>query len=98
MNEFEAIINSLGAQVLTYVGKERLTSVTIWGDERAGTADIALVLQDASWASQEYAVEKMIEVRSLFIDDVSIDYRFLTDPPDGQAGSTKSPAVVLSVA
>ena len=93
VNEFEATIHSLGEHVLTYLGRDHVQAVTIWGDGLSGTADISIVMVDASWATEERAIEKMVEVREMFIDDVAIDYRFDLEGSASRAGSTKAAMV-----
>lgn len=96
MNEFQALIHSLGEQILAYVGKQNLSSVRIWGDELSGTARVSLSLARPSWGSEGRAIDKMVDVREMFLTELSIEYSF-DDSREG-AVSDKVPAVSLSFA
>ncbi|MGL4178207.1 MAG: hypothetical protein ACRCSN_19300 [Dermatophilaceae bacterium] len=96
MNEFEAVINSLGEHVVSYVGKDNIGSVTIWADELTATADVAIVLASDTWEAEERAIDRMIEVRSVFLDEVAIDYRFDSAEPVSRVGSTKAATLQLA--
>lgn len=76
MEAFEALVHSLGECSVTYVGKEHLRQLTIWADELHATAHIEICLEDDSWAAREHAIDKMIEIRQMFLDDISIEYAF----------------------
>lgn len=76
MDEFGALITSLGEHLVVTVGKENLQRVDIFGDESDGSAHIEIVLVDDAWDRMSGAIDKMIEIREMFLDELSIDYRF----------------------
>ena len=96
VNEFDAVIHSLGEHVVSYVGSDNLRSVRIWSDELSGTADISIVLADESWDAESRAIERMLQVREVFLDELSFDYRF--DPAESvsRVGSTKVAALQVA--
>jgi hypothetical protein len=77
VNEFEALMSSLGEHVVGYIGQEHLARLFIYGDEVDLSASIEIFLEDESWASRTRAIDKMVEIREMFIDEISIDYRFV---------------------
>ena len=96
VNGYEVTIHSLGEHVVSYLGRDHLKSVTIWGDELTATADISIVLSDDSWAEHERAIDKMIEIREMFLNDVAIDYRFDSEGSLSRRGSTKAAMLQLA--
>lgn len=96
VNEFDAVIHSLGEHVVSYIGRDNLEAVRIWGDETSGTADISIVLKSQTWDAQERAIDKLVEVREVFLDDIAIDYRFDTEESLSRMGSTKAPALLVA--
>ena len=93
VNEFEAVIHSMGEHVVSYLGRDNVRAVTIWGDELSGSADISIVLAEDSWAAEERAIDRMVEVREMFLDDIAIDYRFDAEGSGSRVGSTKAAMV-----
>ncbi|MGO4600380.1 hypothetical protein [Terrabacter sp. 2YAF2] len=91
MNAFEIAVQSLGAQIVSYIGRDRLASVSIAADELTATAEIAIVLRDQSWAEEERAIDKMVEIRGMFLDDLSFDYRFDSSVELSHTASTRAP-------
>lgn len=83
MNDFQALISSLGESIVTYIGKEHLDTLTVFGDSLDMTALVEIGLNENTWESQEQAIDQMIEVRELFLDEISIAYRFVT--PDSSS-------------
>lgn len=76
MDEFEALVHSLGENTVDYLGKDRLRHLAITADPVTGTAHVEICLQDDSWASRERAIETMVDIRRLFLDDIAIEYAF----------------------
>ncbi|MGB3258431.1 MAG: hypothetical protein WBA72_10645 [Ornithinimicrobium sp.] len=77
MCDFEATINSLGEHLSDYIGREDLRQLTVLGREDTGEAEVTVCLRDDTWAAQERAIDKIIAVRELFMDEVALDYHFL---------------------
>lgn len=76
MEDFQALVTSLGESTVTYLGKDNLLRLDVFADEIDMTAHIEIFLRDDSWAEQSRAIDKMIELREMFIEDISIGYRF----------------------
>lgn len=73
-DEFDVIIDSLGNMTLSWVPQAE--SVCIYPDAEQGTAVVEICLSTDDWQVHEAAVDKMVELRGMFIDDLSMDYRF----------------------
>lgn len=80
MDEFQAIIVSLGEHLVQSVGKENLESLTVVGEPSLFTADVHIGLDDGSWAAEERAIDKVLEVIGLFDDEgLHVSYCFVPD-------------------
>lgn len=95
MDEFQAIIHSLGEHIVDGIGHDNLRHVLVSGDELTSTAEITIVLSRRTWEMQERAIEKMVDLREIFLDELSFDYRFAPAPEGGEltTTSTKAPQV-----
>lgn len=79
MEEFDALVHSLGEHCVAYIGKENLRRLDVFGDVADSTAFIEIYLEENVWERQAEAIDKMIEIRGMFIDELSIDYRFVDE-------------------
>lgn len=86
---FETLIQSFGEQILLYVGRDHLRSVVVRGDSRIGTADVELALTDFSWDEQSRAIDKMLEVREIFLEELAISYHFTEADEEVTRGEQK---------
>lgn len=86
---FEALIQSFGEHILSYVGRDHLRSVIVQGDSRIGTADVELTLDDFTWEEQSRATGKMLEVQEIFLDELAISYHFTEAGNDAVPGGQK---------
>ena len=93
MNDFSALVHSLGEHIVGRIGKENLASVTVAGDELTETAEVTISLIEETWAAEERAVDVMVELRQLFMDDLSFDYRFVSRDAATRSASTKAPTL-----
>jgi hypothetical protein len=82
-DDFDVIIDSLGNMALSWV--PQVHSVRIYPDAEQGTATVEICLRTDDWRVQEAAVDKMVELRGMFIDDLSMDYRFTDGAADCSA-------------
>jgi len=97
MDEFGALIHSLGEYTVTYIGEQNLARLDIFGDDVAGTAYIEIALADNTWPSQSAAVDKMIEIREMYFDELAIDYRFISeDSETRQSSAARQPAFCMA--
>lgn len=76
MDDFQATIHSLLEQVKMYVGTDHLSRVVVESREGSGIATVYMVLRDETWAEQERAIDKMLEVQSIFLNDIGVEYFF----------------------
>jgi hypothetical protein len=74
--DFRVLIDSLGNATLGMLSSAGLTSVRIFPEEAAGTAHLILELKQDGWVQRRAALERLAEVRSMFIDDIVFDYSF----------------------
>lgn len=86
MNEFEALVHSLGEHLVITLGKPNLRRIDVFADPTDGTAHIEIVLAQQTWECMSTVVDKMIEIREMFFDDIAIDYRFVTE--DSETGAS----------
>ena len=77
MNEFEALGSSLLQQVVAYIGEDHLQSVRVLLDDHDSSADVAIGLRNDVWEEQSRAIDKMIEIREMFMDEVAMEYHFV---------------------
>ncbi|GAA1434405.1 hypothetical protein GCM10009616_28750 [Microlunatus lacustris] len=87
MTEFEALVRSLGEHLVSYIGKDHLRRLSVSIDEAtlSATADICLASDDFSMVME--AIERVGEVRLMFMDELSFDY-VLSGPEDCSPRST----------
>lgn len=77
MDDFRVLVQSVGEQIVDGIGRDRLERVAVVGDDRISTAEVEITLSDNSWDEQQRAIDKMIDVRGMFLGEVSISYCFL---------------------
>lgn len=73
----DALYRSLLESVVDYVGKENVRQVVVHADPHDGSAQVEICLEDESFERFEYAVERMGEVRSMFMHELSVEYVLL---------------------
>lgn len=93
--EFEALIQSLGEHVVDYLGTS-VSTVRIWADELTETARIQICLREATWEAQARAIDKMLELRGMFLDDLSFDYYFVDADACTPLSSSRSPELIFA--
>lgn len=77
MSEFEATVHSLGEHLADYIGRDHLRQLTVLGREDTGEAEVAVCLRDDTWGAQERAIDQILAVREMFMDEVAMEYHFL---------------------
>ncbi len=90
MDEFEATITSLGEHAVDYIGRQNLRQLAVFGDHHNSSADIQICLAVNDWASQTAAIDKMIELRAMFISELSIQYHFIEEDNYTPTAATRS--------
>lgn len=96
MDEFGALVHSLGEHAVSYIRRENLKQLEIMADPMAGAAHIEICLSDDNWAAQSAAIDKMIELREMFLDEISIDYVFVDRESCGQRSHEREPEFSLA--
>lgn len=79
MDDFEALIHSLGEHSVDYIGKDRLRQLVVFGDALSETARIEICLTENTWSEQTRVIERMLELRAMFLDELSLDYLFVDE-------------------
>lgn len=78
MRPFQALLRSLLEQCVDYIRRDvDLEALRVSGDELSGSAHVEIVLSKDTWEQQQRAIDHMIDIRLMFIDDLSLDYVFL---------------------
>lgn len=80
MNSFQATIQSLLEQVKMYVGTDHLSKVVVESREGSGLATVSIVLDEDTWAERERAIDKMLDVQEIFLNDIGVEYAFRDVP------------------
>lgn len=75
MDENEILTRSIGEHAVDAITRERLHSLTVTFDARDASCTIAFVLADNSDAEQLRAIDKLLDVQMLFMDEASIEFR-----------------------
>lgn len=80
MSPFQATITSLGEHLVAAIGRDALTSLSIWGDEKQSTAEVFIDLRDGSWAAESSAIDVVLDTLPLFDSDgLFVNYCFIPD-------------------
>lgn len=77
MTDFQASVHSLGETTVGYIGKDRVQSLRVLGDEFEGSADIEVCLKEWTWEDREHAITRLIEVQEMFFNEFAISYAFV---------------------
>lgn len=78
MSDFDATIHSLGEHLVDYIGRDHLQQLTVTGREPFGEADVEICLQEDTWEEQSWAIDRVLAVREMFLNELSITYRFIS--------------------
>lgn len=79
VDDFKALISSLGESTVGYIGADNLQSLHVRGHEADGTAFVEICLAENSWDEQSRVIDTMLEIREMFFDELSIEYRFIDE-------------------
>jgi hypothetical protein len=93
-DRWDVLIDSLGNQCIAYLGRADVEKVDIRSQAAEGSAHIEITLRKDSWDNRSLAVETMVDIREMFMDDLSFDYRFV----DGDEATQEGPSPVDRVA
>lgn len=92
----DALFRSLLESVVDYVGKENVRQVVVHPDFHDGSAQVDICLEDESYGRFEHAVERMGQVRSMFMHELSIEYVLTTDTSCEQVASVDAEELVYA--
>lgn len=81
-------MNSLGEHAVSYIGGNALRALTVTGDPQSMSARVEICLIENTWAEQTRVIDKMIDLRTMFLNELSIDYVFV-DEDQSTADATK---------
>lgn len=90
MNDFEAIIASLGEHSVDYLGRDSLSQLVVRCDSIGESARIEIWLTRNTWDEQSRAVSRMPEIRRMFLDEISIDYVFMSEDAETEDAASRS--------
>lgn len=76
MTDFGALIQSLGEHAVDAIGKPNLEQLTVHGDVANESAEVEICLIDNTWDEQTRVIDLMIDLRLMFMDEISVSYRF----------------------
>ena len=74
MDEFEALVQSLGESLVAYIGRENLRHLSLHLDEATYSAMADICLNSEDYSDVMKAIERIGEVRLMFMDELSFDY------------------------
>lgn len=96
MEAFPALVQSFGELCLTYIGKENLSRLYVYADEGNGSIYVEIFLADNTWDEQARTIDKMIELREMFLDELAVDYRFvIEDSSTVEAATARGPVMAF---
>ncbi len=77
--DFETLGKSVIQTVVTYVGGSNLARAVVTGHHPTLSVEVELQLKNDTWEAQSRAIEKMLEVREIYLDEVALDYWFVSE-------------------
>ena len=75
MDENQILTQSIGEHAVTAIGRERLHSLTVTFDARDASCTLAFVLVENTDSEQLRAIEKLLDLQMLFVDEATIEIR-----------------------
>jgi len=94
MTEFKAAVESLGIWSVNNLPGVEFVRLT--ADESDRTVDMEIRLAHDTWNAREEVIDRMIDVRAMYLSDFSIAYKFITF--EGDEGATHAGARALEFA
>ncbi len=85
-DDFGILIESLGETVVRYLKPLGLRGLTIEGDQAVGAAHLTVCLNHDTWQHRGAALEKLLPVRLMFIDELAVEFSFTDDVSGCPAG------------
>lgn len=75
--DFQVIIDSLGNASLSFLSSSGVRLVRIYSDPDDQTAEVEICLAEDTWEKRNRAIHGMVELREMFMEDLSLEYRFI---------------------
>ena len=94
LDEFRAAIDSLGNWSVSNIPGVR--EIRLFWDEPDGVAHMEICLANDSGAAREQAIDALIEIREMFIDDFSISYAFGATDETALTSQERSSSLVFA--
>jgi len=91
---FEVIIDALGSYAVSFIPDVHL--VRIYSDDQDRTAHLEICLHDGSWERQSAAIDSMVEIRAMYLNELSISYEFDTETDDELSESARAGSQVFA--
>lgn len=89
-SDFGVLIQSLGETVVGYLKPLGLRGLRIEGDEAVGAARLTVCLTGDTWQRRGDALEKLLAIRLMFIDELALEFSF-DDEDAGCASGVREP-------
>lgn len=90
MDDFDALVHSLGEHSVSYLRRDlKLAQLSVFGDQLTGSAFVEIVLSHPTWEERGTAIDRMIEIREMFLDEISISYAIHDDEDCDDPGVLK---------
>lgn len=99
MHPFQALMESVLEHCRDYLQRAEVDpqALRVTGDYYAETVHVEIALGEQSWDAEARAIDQMIEVRGIFLDDVSLTYEFVDrDALQAQIADTNRRDFVIS--
>lgn len=83
IDENQVLTQSIAEHAVTAIGRDRIRQVTVTFDARDASCIVAFVLRDNSDDEQLRAIDKLLDVKLLFIDEAVMDFRINDEVEEG---------------
>jgi hypothetical protein len=81
VDEFDALINAMGEWTVGRLRDLGLVSLLIHGDPHVGQARMVVQLEKDTWEIRRKAVEALVEIRTLYMDEIAVEFSFTDREP-----------------
>lgn len=96
MDDFQALVTSLGENAVAYIGRDQLASLFVFGDPVDMSVDVEIGLRVRDWETTQHATHAMLEIQEMFLNEVAVAYRFVDEDSDTvSAAVARHPAYAL---
>lgn len=84
VSEFDALVQSFGETAVGYIGKDYLRSLSVVASPETRDASVVIVPREHSPEFYDQIIDKMVEVRGMYLGELHVDY-MISDRDDKQA-------------